>query len=905
LVEDNPGDARLFEAYLEGFTAEVVQVGRLGAAVERLGAEEFSAVLLDLGLPDSQGLDTLDAAIAAAGDVPVIVLTGSDDDATGDDAVRRGAEDFLSKATLDGRTLRRAIRYAHERQRARRAQITSEERYRTLFETVTQGMLTQDLEGRVTNANPAAAALLGVELSALTGRTLDELGLSFVDAAGRPTTIAAAPGWSAPARGPEATEAVVGLAGGGAGAPTTARWLALHCTPRGRGAGAHPAYTLVSDVTAEHAMVEALSLNDRRLQLQLDLLNAPRGDTQELLDEGLAAAIALTASQLGYIFKYREAEQQLELHAWSRGAMDLCRVLAPQTTYDLAETGLWGEVVRQRRPIMVNAFAMPNPLKRGHPEGHVALERFLSVPVFDAGRIVAVIGVANKAAPYTQTDVLQLSLLMDGLWRVLSRLEVEAAQRATAEQLRQSQKTEAVGRLAGGMAHDFNNLLSVILNRADFSLAALEDPHSSPPRGDLIEDLREIRLAGDRAATLVRQMLAFSRRQVLELTTVDLNGVVSDFEQMLRRLLPEDTTLTVSRFPELWETVVDRGRFEQVLVNLVVNARDAIDGTGRIEIATCNSVLDETMAGRLAGARPGEFVRLTVSDTGSGMSQDTLAHIFEPFFTTKPAGFGTGLGLSMVEGLVQQCHGFVAVRSEVDTGTHFEIYLPRGRTAGRTVRQPRPDRGGRWPGVSALVVEDDAAVRSVLARILEGAGLVVTAVARSAEALAAAEAATRPIGLLVTSVVLPFMNGPELATRVTRLHPEIAVIFLASCADTRLIEARADGAGPGVLLKPFDAGSLLSHVRAALADGGRPPTHEEGQPDAGGTREALVEAGLHRRLTDALQKARLDDASRAVAELARVAPASAAALRSLLEQYDYDGALRWLRDAAPQHEVAP
>ena len=914
LVEDNPGDARLIAAHLEGVAGSaLVHVGRLSAALDRLATSPVSAVLLDLGLPDSVGLATLDAVHAVAGDTPVIVLTGMSDDEVGDAAMSRGAADYLCKGEVDGRGLRRAVRYALERQRAQREQAAIEHGYRSLFETMTQGMLTVDPQGRVTDANPAAAALLGLGVATLTGRTLDELGCTFVDGAGRPTTIADQ--LALPTRVEDATaEVVVGVVDD-AMAASDVRWLALRATFRDANAAEAPhIHILLTDVTQRQRGVTELAQNDRRLQLQLDLLQSPTSDVPALLDACLEAALALTASDIGYIYTYSEEKQQFVLNSWSREVMEACAIATQQTTYELAATGLSGEVVRQRRPIMVNAFDLPNALKRGYPEGHNKLLRFLSVPVFDAGRIVAVVGVANKVAPYTQTDVLQLTLLMDGVWRGVGRLEAEKAQRAIAAQLVQAQKMEAIGRLTGGVAHDFNNLLSVIINRAEFGtevLAADAAPIDRRLRDDLLEDLHEIQLAGGRAATLVRQLLAFSRSQVLELATVDLNAVVGDFEAMLRRLLRADITLDVVLSPGLWETVGDRAQLEQALVNLVVNARDAIPGAGRIVVATCNSEVDAVMAARLPGARQGEFVRLTVRDDGCGMTPETLERVFEPFFTTKTASAGTGLGLSMVHGLVQQCDGFVAVNSAVDQGTVFEVYLPRRGAEVPTTRrpQPAPPEARRWDGVTALVVANDGAVRSVAAKILSGRGFEVTTVERSSEALQACEVAPRPFALMVSDLFLPFMGGQELAARVKVLHPRIAVLFVSGCADEDLPAAVANDESVPLLSRPFEAATFLSKIDALLTDGGDVPAMEtstaSGDVDAATTATATVEAELRSRLSDALRRARPDDALRALDELATVSRSTANALRPLVADFDYEEALRWLRRSSTEEGPAP
>jgi len=380
------------------------------------------------------------------------------------------------------------------------------------------------------------------------------------------------------------------------------------------------------------------------------------------------------------------------------------------------------------------------------------------------------------------------------------------------EQLRQAQKMEAVGKLAGGVAHDFNNLLTVINGYSDLIAKRLreEDP--------LRNNVEEIRKAGERAASLTRQLLAFSRKQVLQPKVIDLNEVVRETEQMLRRLIGEDIELRASLGPWLGSVKADPGQMEQVLMNLAVNARDAMPRGGKLTISTENVYLDEEYAAHHVSVAPGRYVILAVSDTGTGMDEQTRARIFEPFFTTKVAGKGTGLGLSTVYGIVKQSGGYVWVYSEVGRGTTFKIYLPRV-DAGAQVYSQTPSHARELGGTEAvLLAEDDELVRNMIRFILSDHGYKVLAAANGAAALSIFER-TEPIHLLLTDVVMPGMSGRELADRLTRLRPEMKVLFMSGYTEDAIVHHGVLDEGVNFIQKPFTPDDLARKVREVL---GRP-----------------------------------------------------------------------------------
>jgi len=360
-----------------------------------------------------------------------------------------------------------------------------------------------------------------------------------------------------------------------------------------------------------------------------------------------------------------------------------------------------------------------------------------------------------------------LAMILD----ITERRRAEEALRRSEEQLLQSQKLEGVGRLAGGVAHDFNNYLTVINGYCDMLLETL------PSRSALHEQITRIRRAGEQAAVLTRQLLAFSRRQVLKPRLLNLNEVVADVQRMLQRMIGEDIELALMLDPALGAIMADPAQMGQVLMNLLVNARDAMPQGGKIVIETANVDLDETYAQRHPEVKPGPYVMLAVTDSGAGMDAETQQHIFEPFFTTKKSGEGTGLGLATVYGIVRQSGGWVWVYSEPGRGTTFKLHFPRIGSAAQALVDPDPVLEVRKGAETVLVVEDQAEVRMLTSLVLREAGYRVLEAASGEEALAYFQPGHPPIDLLFTDVVMTGMNGRDLAARVAKLSPSTRVLY--------------------------------------------------------------------------------------------------------------------------------
>jgi PAS domain S-box-containing protein len=429
--------------------------------------------------------------------------------------------------------------------------------------------------------------------------------------------------------------------------------------------------------------------------------------------------------------------------------------------------------------------------------------------VFDKGQTTAEVDLVARdgtKTPYFFTGEL---VVLDGRRCVVGTAIDLVERRRLETQLRQSQKMEAIGRLAGGVAHDFNNVLTVILSNSEMLAGQLspEDPRR--------QELIEIRDAAQRAATLTRQLLAFSRKQVLKPRVLSLNAVVVTLEKMLRRLIGEDIELVTVLQPDLCPVEADPGQLEQIVMNLAVNARDAMPEGGSLSIETGNAEVDEVFARKHFPMVPGRYVMLVVCDSGAGMDAETQRHIFEPFFTTKPRGRGTGLGLSMVYGIVKQSGGYIWAYSEPGLGTTFKIYFPRVEGA-RGDAEAAVSESSSPPGrETILLAEDEDSVRRLARRILEEAGYTVLEAREATEALTISEGWDGPIDLLVTDVVMPELNGRELAERLSVLRPGIQILYISGYTDHDVLDGIV-GPGNNFLQKPFTPESLASKAREAL-----------------------------------------------------------------------------------------
>ena len=461
-------------------------------------------------------------------------------------------------------------------------------------------------------------------------------------------------------------------------------------------------------------------------------------------------------------------------------------------------------VTKDREVLRTGVLDIPEePIQTKHGDRWLHTRK---IPLYDdAGRAEHLLGVS--------IDITDKKRAQDLLRASHDELALKVER--TEEQLRHAQKMEAVGRLAGGVAHDFNNLLSVIQSAASLALGSLEDP------GEVRSDLGEIQLAAERASRLTRQLLAFGRRQLLEPRVIELNEVLLASREMLVRMIGEDITLEYVQGAGLGRVKVDVGQLEQVVLNLVVNARDAMPRGGRLTIETANVVFDAAYGETHPDVKPGPHVMLAVSDTGVGMDRATIERAFEPFFTTKEQGKGTGLGLSTVFGIVKQSGGSIFAYSEPGRGATFKLYFPRAdeRRVASETRLPAVSNHAR--GETVLVAEDDEQVRAVIRRVLVRAGYQVLEARSGGDALAVAERYEGHIDLLVSDVVMPEMGGPELGGALRGRRPDLRLLYMSGYTDDAVVRHGLLEGEVAFLQKPITPDLLLRKVRETLDT----PTH--------------------------------------------------------------------------------
>ncbi len=499
--------------------------------------------------------------------------------------------------------------------------------------------------------------------------------------------------------------------------------------------------------------------------------------------------------------------QNIKDHAAGREVLESgVALLVPKLDFAQVRASATPAIADAYEQIGIHSLLMVALRVHGRSIGLLSLVRFLpESPAFtEQDR-----DLAQALADHAALAISNSRLLQAAMSELVERERAEAALRRSEEQLRQAQKMDAIGRLSGSVAHDFNNLLSVILSYADLVLGELKqvDP--------LRADVESIKKAGEKAADLTRQLLAFSRQQVLAPRVVDLNGILVESERMLRRLIGEDIEFETHYARTLSRVKVDPGQVDQVLLNLVINARDAMPNGGKLTIETRDVVLDEPYTDEHLGVLMGAHVMLAVSDTGVGMDKQTQARIFEPFFTTKDLGKGTGLGLSTVFGIVKQSNGHIWVYSEPGGGTTFKVYLPA--TDAVEPEEPEVVVLGTLEGTETiLLVEDQEDVRRVAHAILGRQGYHVIEARNAGEALLSCERHPRTIHLLLTDVVMPQLSGRELAERLLAMRPDMKVLYMSGYTDNVIVHHGILDSGIAYLQKPIVPDMLARRVREVL-----------------------------------------------------------------------------------------
>jgi len=749
LIEDNPGDARLVrEALLEtreGPGFELEWVDRLQSGLGWLDHEQVDLILLDLTLPDTQGLATLQRLRAQVPDIPIVVLTGNRDERTALQALKLGAQDYLTKGEIEGRSLTRSIRYALERTRSRETLRALNSRLLTLVEASPIAIVGVDLGGAITIWNAAAERMLGWQEKEMTGTSFRLAAASeerqFAHLRGRVLAGETVQGaeFSAAVRGGIQIHLQV------AAAPV-----------RGLEGEINGIVYLIEDITEIRKMRETLRRSEESYR---DLFeNANDIVCTFDLDSRFTATNKKAEQMLGY-----SSEE-----------------LLGRDIVTLASEGGSGEILRTLFGAAESVIA-PREIELLTKAGETLPLEVSARVIFEDGRPTGIQGIFRD---------------------IRERRKFEA-------QLQQASKMEALGRLAGGIAHDFNNLLTVITGYADLHLMAL--PRDSEMRKQVVP----IITASYRAAELTRQLLAFSRQQIIRPRILDPGSIVKNLAVMMPRLIGETIDLVVRIDENIGRIKGDPSQIEQVVMNLAVNARDAMPRGGKLTIEVANASVSSMQDAKAFDAEPGEYVMIAVTDTGKGMDAATQSRIFEPFFSTKKAGEGTGLGLATVYGIVKQNLGFVWLQSEVGCGTTLKIYLPRifANVATDNRQKARAPRKGKE---TILIVEDEENVRTLIKTALAGWGYGVLVAFNADQALSICAAHPGDIHLVISDLILPGMSGRELISRISQSRKDTKFLMMSGYPGSTL--AGHDELDPSMpfLQKPFAASDLSDQLWAVF-----------------------------------------------------------------------------------------
>jgi two-component system cell cycle sensor histidine kinase/response regulator CckA len=888
LVEDSPTDVLLTEeALVQASCFRLRSSERLGEALRLLSEAHFDVVLLDLGLPDSEGIDTLRRLRDRNTKVAVVVLTGKDDEELALRALHEGAEDYLVKGRADAEQLSRAIRYAVERGRSEESLRESEELFRSAFERTNVATCLTDMDNRFLRVNEAVTQMFGYSREEM-------LRLSVADIT-HPDDLA--------------DNNVLRnsmLAGEIQFFQEEKRYLhkdgrllwGLTNVSLVRGRSGEPLYYVgqVQDVTdrkraeAERdALLYRLQLQIQRMPLVYILFDADFRITdwnpaaERTFGYAREEAVGKQPNDLNPPSFHRDALKIMDrIRAGDMAAHSVNENLTkdgrtitcewfntPLLTDDGRFGGLLclGRDVTQKKALQAEQARLAAAVEASEEQMRLLLEStgegiygidMQGHCTFINRAAAAMIGYApaevigqdmhglihhhrpdGSPYPVEHCPIYRAMQTQSGvrvrdevLWRrdgtsfaaeyssfsIMKEVESQGAVvtfqditqvRQLEEQFRQAQKMEAVGQLAGGVAHDFNNLLTIISGYSEILLATLGS--SDPMR----ESVRAISEAGERAASLTRQLLAFSRKTVLEPKVLDLNVIVRETEKFLRRLIGEDILLTAVLDPAINRVKVDPGQVGQVLMNLAVNARDAMPRGGKLTVETRNVELDQEYARLHAEVKSGRYVLLSMADTGTGMTPEVKARIFEPFFTTKGVGKGTGLGLAVVLGIVKQSEGHVQVYSEPDIGTTFKIYFPAVEEQVSAPRGIDAGNGGRGTE-TVLLVEDEDGVRGLAVLVLQTYGYKVLAASSGKEALRLVEKRSGGVDLLVTDVVMPGMGGPELADALRPRLPQMKVLFSSGYTDDAVVRHGLLQEKVAFIQKPYTPLALVKKVRQVL-----------------------------------------------------------------------------------------
>ncbi len=865
VVEDSPTQAEALRLILEGEGFEVALAHDGQAGLERFRAEPFDMVLTDVLMPRLSGYDLCRAikAAPAGRDAPVILLTTLGDPLAIIEGLECGADNFITKpfdaAYLVGRV--RNVLTSREMLADGRLRVGVDILFMGRTFTITSdkqqilGLLISTFEEiiRTNREIEAKQEALTRSYQALHGlfRVAEGLNGAVSEAEVVERALERAlelpgirAGWVSLREGETGFRAA-----GARGLPpalSQPRALEGDCLCRRRlltGALDRAANILECERLGKagadtgglryHASVP-LWTGDRVLGV-MNLAGAEADlfgddDLRVLHGVGHQVGVALDRARLHEHLEEKVAERTAALTAEVAERRRAEEAMGRLTAILESTTDLVGIAGADRRVLYLNRAGRTmlgigededistGDLTQGHPEWARAFILREAIPAAVRDGVwsgeTALLQRDGREVPVSQVILAHRG--RDGAIEFLSTIARDVTEIKSLErQLLQAQKMEAIGRLAGGVAHDFNNLLTAITGYTELVLSGLAP--DAPQR----RDLGEVQKAAERAAALTRQLLAFSRQQVLQPRVLDLNAVVADVEQMLRRVIGEDIGVVVVAGPALWPVRADPGQLGQVLLNLAVNSRDAMPEGGTLTIETANLELDGAYVRRHAAVRPGPYVMLAVSDTGVGMDAEIQARIFEPFFTTKEHGKGTGLGLATVYGIVKQSGGHIWVYSEPGRGTTFKIYLPRAEDDGERPAPAASTAGPAGGSETVLLVEDEEGVRTLASRVLAAAGYTVLEARDAGEALAINRRHDGPVALLLTDLVMPGASGTDLAARLAAERPDLKVLYMSGYTGDATVRHQILQPHTAFLEKPFTPAALARKVRDVL-DAPRP-----------------------------------------------------------------------------------
>jgi two-component system cell cycle sensor histidine kinase/response regulator CckA len=761
MVEDSPTDAKLVLQALRTLGREVKfeRVEDAASMQAALEGRSWDLVLSDWSMPKFSAMGALDILKKTGQDVPFIIVSGTVGEESAVDAMHAGAHDYVLKDKL-GRLLPAVERELREC-RKRAAHRESEVRSAAIVRCSLDPIVGTDHTGKVIEFNPAAEKCFGYSRQEALGQDLADLVV--------------------PERFQEQFRAELAEHVAGAQDATFDRQTQLRKRKDGTEFPIERTGTRL-DARSPPIIMGFIRDISERVKAEAALREAETRFTR-LAESGLVGIII--GEDTGRIVD----------------ANDTFLTMVGYSRHDLA-SGLvsWANMTP---PEWVSLNAAATEQLRSEGVAGPWEKEYLRK---DGSRVPVLVGVATLEGNRNLSLSIDLSARKQA---EAGQTRAEEALRQSEEQLRQAQKMEAVGRLAGGVAHDFNNVLSVIMSYGELILGDLK------PADPLRADIEEIRKAASRAAGLTRQLLLFSRQQVVEPKVIDLHDVLKSMDKMLQRILGEDVDLVLLAPKSIGRVKVDPSHVEQVILNLVVNARDAMPRGGKLTIETSNVVLDEHYTGNHLPSKAGQYVMMAVSDTGTGMDRDTQARIFEPFFTTKEKGKGTGLGLSTVFGIVKQSNGSIWVYSEPDKGTTFKVYLPRV-DAEVDVLRPSVPPTTLLGKETILLVEDEEQVRAVVLSVLRRQGYHVIPAQNPGEALLLCERHSGKIDLLLTDVVMPQMSGPDLARRLAPIRPGMRVLCMSGYTDDSIVRHGVLESGVAFIQKPVTPALLARKVREVL-----------------------------------------------------------------------------------------